>query len=155
AMDKLAEDLRVSLPNGHERSIVRTLTGAIDRVGDEARDFLRLASLLAVEPIPVRLVAAVFAAADALPEQDANRRADKGIREADLYSLTEKGGAEDERRVHAVVSRVMRLRSGPRLEEIRKAAKKALGSILREPVRDIRRHCEVEREVAHARELAG
>ena len=44
--------LRESLPTGHERSISGTLLRSIRMLGAEGTDFLRLASSLAVAPIP-------------------------------------------------------------------------------------------------------
>ena len=57
---ELARRFAGQLPNGHEASIAITLLQSIDNVSDEARDFLRLAAVLAVAPIPRRLVASVF-----------------------------------------------------------------------------------------------
>jgi hypothetical protein len=52
--------LKDSLPTGRERSISATLLKSIRQLGREGRDFLRLASILAVAPIPVSFLSDVF-----------------------------------------------------------------------------------------------
>ena len=54
-LEGLAAGLRDALPNGHERSIVRTLSDSIERLGEEGLDFLRLASVLAAAPLSAEL----------------------------------------------------------------------------------------------------
>lgn len=56
ALDAAAAELRPDLPNGHDRSIARTLALSIDLVGDSGRDVLILASTLAPDVIPIELV---------------------------------------------------------------------------------------------------
>ena len=54
-----AAELTGELPNGHEASIVKTLWDAIEPLDEDARDLLRLASQLAVEPIDLELAAQI------------------------------------------------------------------------------------------------
>jgi hypothetical protein len=67
----LAEALVDALPNGHEASIAQTLLRSIRNLGSEAQDLLRLASVVAVAPIPASLVRAVFEKADNSEPSDA------------------------------------------------------------------------------------
>ena len=64
-----------ALPNGHETSIAKTMLRSIRSLGAEGQDFLRLASVLAVAPIPASLVTAVFEKADGLEQSEAERAA--------------------------------------------------------------------------------
>ena len=68
---ELAKELVDILPNGHEKSIAKTLLRSITQLGSEGRDFLRLASVLAVAPIPASLVTSVFERADSLSHDEA------------------------------------------------------------------------------------
>ena len=61
---ELSTELADALPNGHEKSIAQTMLRSIRGLGAEGLDFLRLASVLAVAPIPASLVAAVFEQVD-------------------------------------------------------------------------------------------
>ena len=143
--------LRESLPTGHERSISGTLMKSIRLLGEEGLDFLRLASVLAVDAIPVRLVAAVFERLEAQAPNDG--RVLGALDQADSLGLCTMVG-DDARRVHALVSRTIRYRTvnDGRVEAVRVAAVWALSAAL-EVVGDIRRHGEVAREVVHARHL--
>src|SRR6516162_7720919 len=143
--------LRESLPTGHDRSITRTLLNSIQLLGEEGRDFLLLASVLAVAPIERSFLREVFEAVGV----------EKGIREtvlealdqADSLSLCEKAG-HDSRRVHSLVSRVVRFKLGDsdRAEQLRKAA---VGVLCRRlsVAGDVREHAAIANEVAHGRHL--
>src|SRR5664280_3637694 len=61
---ELSTELADTLPNGHEKSIAQTMLRSIRNLGAEGQDFLRLASVLAVAPIPASLVTAVFEETD-------------------------------------------------------------------------------------------
>ena len=61
-------DLADALPNGHEKSIAQTMLRSIRGLGAEGLDFLRLASVLAVVPIPASLITAVFEKTDKLTQ---------------------------------------------------------------------------------------
>ena len=99
------------LPSGHEASIASTLSRSIAQLDDAGRDFLRLAALLAVQPIPASLVVDVFARADDLDADAAQRRAIDAMHAAGVLSLADAvdGGA---RQVHTLISRTMRLIEG-------------------------------------------
>ena len=141
--------LRESLPTGHERSISGTLMKSIRLLGAEGLDFLRLSSVLAVDAIPVSLVAAVFEELDSPAPGD--MRVLSALDQADSLGLCTMVG-DDARRVHALVSRTIRYRSARdgRAEVLRGAAVRALSEALA-VVGDIRRHGEVAREMVHAR----
>jgi hypothetical protein len=143
--------LRDNLPTGHDRSITRTLLKSIQLLSEEGRDFLRLASGLAVAPISSRFLQEVFEAVGVAT----------GIREtvlmaldqADSLSLCEKAG-HDSRRVHTLVSRVVRFKldDNDRVEQLRKAA---VGVLCRRlsVAGDIREHPGIANEVVHGRHL--
>jgi hypothetical protein len=143
--------LKDGLPTGHERSISGTLLKSIRLLGEEGMDFLRLASVLAVDVIPVRLVAAAFDRVDS--PGDGGERVIGALDQADSLGLCAKRG-DDARVVHTLVSRTIRYRSGKdgRTELLRLAAARGLSSLL-ESVADIRAHPEVSREMVHARHL--
>lgn len=104
----LVAQLAHELPTGHERSITNTLLQSIRRLSEPARDFLRLASVLAVAPISSILVQAVFASADNLPEDAAAERIDRALHEAEGLSLCAR--TQGASTVHTLVSRVVRFR---------------------------------------------
>lgn len=143
-----------ALPTGAETSIARALLRSVALLGDEGRDFLRLAAALAAAPIPAPLVAAVFGRADALDERQARRRATLALAQAERLSLAERD-ADGSARVHALVSRTMRFgdEAPERRAALREAAIASLNLALR-VVSDIRRHRDVVAPLAHARELA-
>ena len=76
---ELAETLADALPNGHEKSIAQTMLRSIRGLGAEGLDFLRLASVLAVAPIPASLVTAVFEEADKLEPRGCGGAREFGI----------------------------------------------------------------------------
>ena len=72
-------------------------------MGAEGQDFVRLASVLAVAPIPASLVTAVFQDADKLSREDAEERASLGFKQVTSASLAEIAGEkQDARAVHTV-----------------------------------------------------
>ena len=76
---------------------------------EEARDLLRVASMLAAAPIPSSLIASTFAHADNLDTSAARRRAVRAIAGVDRLSLADIADAAGEtRQVHALVARTMR-----------------------------------------------
>ena len=77
---ELAADLAGVLPSGHEPSVAATILRSVRHLPEEGRDFLRLAALLAVAPIPPALVASTFRHVDNLADRDAKRRADPRTR---------------------------------------------------------------------------
>jgi len=155
---EFAADLKGELPTGHEASIASTFLKSIDRLeSEEGLDFLRLASRLAVAPIPATLISSVFCEVDSLNERSGRRRADLAINRAERLSLAE--GVEGDAgtwSVHTLISRTMRFRDPKpeRSEELRGAAVRVLTTAFRENAGDPRDHAKLEPVVAHARELA-
>ena len=60
---EFAAELADALPTGHQPSIANTLLPSVAGIGEEAKDLLRLASLLVNAPIPTNLVDSVVAEA--------------------------------------------------------------------------------------------
>jgi hypothetical protein len=151
---ELAAEFSDLLPSGHEKSVAATMLRSVRHLEEEGQDFLRLASLLAVAPIPPTVVVAMFLDVDDLAEPDAKRRAIRGQHQAEAASLAERG-EEDTRQVHALVSRTMRFHDTKpeRREALRVAIVVALTNVLSEGVR---RHPGVlALELQHARALLG
>ncbi len=154
---ELAKDLADSLPNGHEKSIAKTLLRSISVVAAEGRDFLRLASVLAVAPIPFSLAKAVFERVDYISHWDAQWRAAQGFQQVTAASLAEiEGEKQEARSVHTLVSRTMRFheKSAPdRVRSLRMAVVGALVGGIAKAASDPRLHKQIEFYVAHARQL--
>jgi len=154
---KLAEALSDALPNGHEKSIAQTMLRSIQSLGPEGMDFLRLASVLAVAPIPASLVTAVFKNADKLNDEDAELRASLALKQVTAASLAERAGEkQDSPVVHTLVSRTVRFqdKSKPgRTEALREAAVKALWAAIAKVAEDPRIRGESELFATHARQL--
>jgi len=155
----LAETLADALPNGHEKSIAQTMLRSIRELGAEGHDFLRLASVLAVAPIPASLVMAAFEEADKLTHEDAEWRASLAFKQVTSASLAEIAGEKQEARsVHTLVSRAVRFheRSAPeRMQALRVAAVVALVAEIAKAAEDPRLHKQIEFHVAHARQVVG
>lgn len=150
---ELAADLVGELPGGHEANVAVTLARSVDRLNDSARDFLRLASRLAVDAIPPNLVIAVFAQVDHLDENTARHRAVAAMNAAaaaSLAEITESGG----RQVHALVSRVIQRfdRKPERASELATAAAGILARYLAAAGGD--RVAADSLTLAHARQVA-
>jgi tetratricopeptide (TPR) repeat protein len=152
---ELAKELIGTLPNGHEKSIASTLLRSIELLEDEGRDFLRLASVLAVAPIPASLVLSVFCEVDRLDETKGRRRAVLAMDQAEKLSLAKRAEEEQElRSVHTLVSRTMRFRDAvsERSSQLQDAAVRVLTAELSRIV-DPRTHVELKLAVTHAWEL--
>jgi tetratricopeptide (TPR) repeat protein len=153
----LAENLADALPNGHEKSIAQTMLRSIRGLGAEGLDFLRLASVLAVAPIPASLFTAVFEEADKLSHEDAEERASLAFKQVTSASLAEVAGEnQDARSVHTLVSRAVRFdeKSAPeRMQALRVAAVEALLAEIAKAAKDPRLHKRIEFHVAHARQV--
>lgn len=152
---ELAAELKGVLPNGHEKSIASTLIRSIERLDPEGWDFLRLASVLAVAPIPASLISSVFSEVDGLNEHEGRNRAVKALNDVENLSLAER--VEDEpgaRSVHTLISRTVRFHNthSNRINQLQTAAFQALNSELFQ-ADDPRVHNELKLAVAHAREL--
>lgn len=154
---ELAATYAEVLPTGHQASITKTVLQSIHRAESPARDFLRLASVLATAPIPPRLVAAVFQKVDSLAKNDAEQRTLLALRSAEGLSLANKSD-EDEGAfwVHTLVARTMRLGEpdSSRRNALRSAVIALLSNLLSQTVTDPRSHAEIRFEIAHARELS-
>ena len=149
---EFAGELADLLPSGHETSIAATLLRSVRSLPEEGRDFLRLAALLAVAPIPVRLVGATFARVGPLDEEAARRRTALALKQADAASLAEHAG-DDARVVHTLIARAVRFHDpDARRSDLRSAVIDALAERLPGVV-DIRAHQELALDVLHAREL--
>jgi tetratricopeptide (TPR) repeat protein len=150
---EFAKEFADELPSGHEASITTTLARSIDLLHDTGRDFLRLASRLAVQPIPAQLVIDTFMLADGLDEVAARRRAVTAMHDAAILSLAD--AAEDGARpVHTLISRTMRVldtQSG-RADKLEGAAIDVLKQALTALVN--RRVSADSVTLAHARHLA-
>ena len=155
---ELANELSDTLPNGHEKSITQTVLKSIRRLGTDGLDFLRLASVLAVAPIPGSLVTSVFEKADGLDHDKAERRQRKAFHEVTKTSLAEVAGErQDARSVHTLVSRAVRFKeksTAERTQALRSAAVIALTAIIAEAADDPRQHNQIEFHVTHARQVA-
>jgi tetratricopeptide (TPR) repeat protein len=152
---ELAAELKGVLPNGHEKSIASTFIRSIERLGPEGLDFLRLASVLAVAPIPASLISSVFSEVDGPDESEGRGRAVKALDDVENLSLAER--VEDEqgaRSVHTLISRTVRFHDSQpeRTSQLERAAFQALtGELSRAD--DPRVHGELRLAVTHAREL--
>jgi tetratricopeptide (TPR) repeat protein len=140
-----------SLPTGHERSISQTLLKSIRMLGPEGTDFLRIASILAAAPIPVRLMEAVFAKRH--NDSPAPLRLLEALDQTDTLSLSTRTG-DDARLIHPLVSRTMRYHFGdaaPTAQTVNDVVR-ALTSLF-ERIERIREDHKVSRELVHARHL--
>ncbi len=154
---ELATQIADMLPNGHEKAVAQTMLRGIGSLGDAGGDFLRLASVLAVAPIPASLVAAVFANADNLDPGEAAQRQGKAFYEVTNASLAQLAGKKgDARAVHTLISRAVRLREKARpsrTQVLREAAVETLISEIAQAAADPRLHKQIEWHVAHARQV--
>jgi hypothetical protein len=152
---ELAAELKGVLPNDHEKSIASTLIRSVERLGPEGWDFLRMASVLAVAPIPASLISSVFSEVDGLDEAEGRRRAVLALDQAENLSLAER--VEDEpgaRSVHTLISRTVRFHDSQpeRTDLLQTAVFQALTSEL-SLADDPLVHGEFRLAVTHAREL--
>ncbi len=154
---ELAKDLADALPNGHEKSIAKTLLRSILALGPEGRDFLRLASVLAVAPIPALLVKDVFERVDHISRWDAQWRVAQAFQQATNASLAEvAGGAGEARSVHTLISRTMRFheKAAPgRARALRVIAIEVLSAEIAKAADDPRLHKQIEFHATHARQV--
>jgi hypothetical protein len=118
---------------------------------EDGRDFLRLASVLAVAPVQASFVLEVFELL--YGDGTAKSRAVKAVNQAETLSLCERSG-EDLRAVHTLVSRTMRFQfpSEERTASLRSAAVQALTRRLKE-VPHIGEHSRIVMDIPHARHM--
>jgi len=122
---EFAKDLIGILPIGHETSIASTFLRSINDMGSEGLDFLRLASKLAVDPIPASLVVSVFREVDGLDEISGKQLATRAMHRAEELSLAERLEGDDAAfLVHTLISRTIRFQDPMpnRLGQLRDAA---------------------------------
>jgi tetratricopeptide (TPR) repeat protein len=153
---ELAAQLARDLPTGHEKSIAQTLLQSIKNLRQEGLDFLSLASVLAVDPIPKPLIQGVFARVDALTEDLAMQNTLLALAQAEDLSLCE---MKDEGlpSVHTLVSRTVRFHqkaSIDRIKKLRAAAVEGMTSLLSETAQDARAHRGILLYAEHARHLS-
>ncbi len=153
---ELAAALADVLPNGHNASIASTLLYSIRCATEEATAFLRLASLLAVAPIPVSVVSGILQTVKPLSDRASQERAIRAVTNAYSLSLCEEPESQrDTRTVHTLVARAIRFRSAESedLKLIRNAAVTYLTSELSKGVGDPRLYSRPSLLLTHAREL--
>ncbi len=151
---ELSTELADALPNGHEKSITQTMLRSIRSLGTEGQDFLRLASVLAVAPIPASLVTAVFGTADGLETSKAERRQRVAFHDVDKASLAEEKHLA--RSVHILVSRAVlfdKMGAPERTQALRDAAVVALQSEITKAAREPTLYKQFVFLVAHARQV--
>ena len=152
---ELSIELADALPNSHEKSIAQTMLRSIRGLGPEGLDFLRLASVLAVGPIPALLVTAVFENADDLEHGKAEQHQRKAFHDVTSASLAETAGEnQDARTVHTLVSRAVRFHEKGRPERARSLQAAAVQALIAEIARaalDPRLHKQIEFHVPPAR----
>jgi tetratricopeptide (TPR) repeat protein len=148
---EFGDGLKENLPTGHERSISATLLKSIRQLQPQGLDFLMLASVLAVAPISVDLVADVFN----VVEDHGKQRAGEALSQADSLSLCERSG-EAARSVHTLVTRTIRFQfpNNDRTARLRSAAIQVLKDRLKR-IADIGEYAQIENDVPHARRLTG
>ena len=155
---EFAAELGGLLPTGHEKSVATTLFRAIDRLPEEGRDVLRLASVLSKEPLRKELIRAVAELLENGPATEAwrwTKRALDATRDRNLTQLASRDPEAD--RVHALVARTIRYSRADRRRagELREAALEVLTQELSSDAARTRRGRERLRfDVAHAIHLA-
>jgi tetratricopeptide (TPR) repeat protein len=170
----LAETLADALPNGHEKSIAQTMLRSLRDLPAEGMDFLRLASVLAVAPIPASLVTTVFQIVAAVEKarelsleeaevtniashEDAEDRGSLALKQVTSASLADIAGAhQNARTVHTLVSRTVRFQekdSPERTNDLRSAVVGVLAHEISQAAEDPRLHKGIELQIAHARQI--
>ena len=155
-----AAAVATQLPNGHEASIVATLSDAIDGLEAEARDLLRAAGVLAAAPIRADLAISVLAggADDRDEATDRFERSLEGLTRVSLARVPSTTGQDDTFLVHGLVSAVAR-HIDPAPEQAatqRLRASTALAAefaAVRDILHDPARTRPLEASAAHARHL--
>jgi tetratricopeptide (TPR) repeat protein len=154
---ELAKNLADALPNGHEASIARTMLRSIRALGEEARDFLRFASFLAVAPISADLLSAIFEKAYDIERDKAVWRQRKAFHDVTNASLAELAGAnQSARAIHTLVSRAVRFEdevNSLERERLHGAIVAALEVEIAKEIPDARQHAKLEFHIAHARQI--
>lgn len=155
---ELAAELTGQLPNGHEPSIATTLLRSIKLLGNEGKDFLRLASILAETPIPSKLVEKVFELYNGIDESEARKMSLQALHQVNTHSLATPVEGEDAWEIHTLISRTIRYQiekyeSGDCRNKLREAVIKALAAILSTSTNDVRLHHKIRFEIIHSRDF--
>jgi tetratricopeptide (TPR) repeat protein len=150
---EFAAKLTKQLPNGHEVSIAGTLLRSIRVLPDPGKSLLRLATVLAVHPIPQPLILAIYRRLSGTgKDYDPRQETIFGLEAIESVSL---GTVNDEMAlvVHALVVRTVRFwdREAQLRDAFRQTAAEELGSFLGEFGGE---PALVEPYVVHAREIA-
>jgi hypothetical protein len=149
------------LPNGHEASIVTTYRAAVEGLGDETRDLLRLASKLAPAPIELDLAAEITASDGEASDAAADRidLAVSHLKRASLARTTLTAADRPACLVHALVSAVAQHiddpSAGDRANAFRARATEILADwlVTRDDLHNLARTAELESRLIHARHL--
>ena len=150
---ELAAELREELPTGRERSISSTLSHSLSRLDDDGQDLLRLASMLARDPIPRSLFDAVLASADGISQSAARRQTLRALDQAASLSLVA-GVEPDSWQIHPLLARTVQLKEGDHAR--RDSLHRAVVCVLRESFADVTdpsARAEARQLVTHARRV--
>jgi tetratricopeptide (TPR) repeat protein len=152
---ELSAKLKGVLPTGHEKSIASTFSRSIECLGEEGRDLLRLASMIAAAPIPPSLVSSIFSEVDKIDESSGELRAIDAISQADMLSLAERG--EDEfgaLSVHVLISRTFKFKD-TKYERSEMLFNAAVSTLIKKLsiITDRRIHNELRPDIIHARSV--
>src|SRR5438270_8158749 len=141
---------RICLPDMNGASVPH-YSKSIRQLEAEGLEFLRLASILAVAPIPVNFASEVFELLGV--GGTAKRYSLEAVNQVQALSLCERSG-EEARIVHTLVSRTMRFQfpEEERTIKLRSAAVQALTQRLAR-IRHIGEYSEIATEMPHARHL--
>lgn len=152
-MEELISVLRPELPNGHERSIVRTLLASIRQLDEPALDVLRLASILASCPIPFDLADAALDRTAGVPAVGCAPAVAAVARLSLLEACSEHGVRGFA--VHGLVRRVVQFYDSHRnrVDILRSRSIEALPALMVGVV-DVRCHGQLTTHLAHARHLS-
>jgi tetratricopeptide (TPR) repeat protein len=151
---ELAAALREELPTGSQRSISATLSRSLNRLGPEGQDLLRLASMVARDPIQRWLLSDVFALVDSVTGSAARARTMRALDHAVSLSLIEPV-ENDSWQVHPLLARTVALKD---TDKGRSAAlRQSAVRVLKDKLSDITEpetRAEVRGLVSHARRLS-
>jgi tetratricopeptide (TPR) repeat protein len=151
---ELAAELREELPTGKERSISSTLSRSLDRLDEEGLDLLRIASMLARDPIPRSLFSAIFEVSNGLRPAVAHSRTLRALDQAHSLSLIEPN-EKDSWKIHPLLASTVQLKdTGTDRQELLRASAVA---VLRERLGESSDPAALEAKrqvVGHARRLA-
>jgi tetratricopeptide (TPR) repeat protein len=146
---ELAAALREELPTGRERSISRTLSRSLDRLGETGQDLLRIAGMLARDPIPMSLFTATFRETFGSTETEARISTMRALDEVLSLSLID-ASDESSWKIHPLVARTVVLKDTEhqRRAALRSGVVSALGVFLQDLSDPLSR-----KMVAHARRI--